>query len=74
MNNTFVLGIFMMLIFYRGLSWTFFAETFSILLVQCIIAMFCQKKVHTMKDGYLILSLFPLAIVVVAVLESMGYD
>jgi len=74
MNNTFVLGIFMLLIYFRGLSWTFFAETFSILLVQIIIAFFCQKKVHTMRDGYIILSLFPLAIVVVAVLEAMGYD
>lgn len=74
MNNTFVLGIFMILIYFRSLAWQFFAETFAILLVQVIIAILAQKSVHTMFDAYTILSLFPLAIIVVAVLESMGFD
>ena len=34
MNNTFCLGVFMFLIFFRSLAWEFSAETVSILLVQ----------------------------------------
>ena len=74
MNNTFVLGIFMILIFFKSLAWTFFAETFSILLIQCIVAWYSRKDVHTMFDGYCILALFPLALVVVATLEAIGFD
>lgn len=34
MNNTFCLGVFMFLIYFRSLAWEFSAETVSILLVQ----------------------------------------
>lgn len=34
MNNTFCLGVFMFLIFFRSLAWEFSAETVTILLVQ----------------------------------------
>lgn len=74
MNNTFVLGIFMILIYFRSLAWTFFAETFSILLIQCIMAYYSRMSVHTMFDAYCIVALFPFALVVVYCLESMGFD
>ena len=74
MNNTFVLGIFMVLIYFRSLAWQFFAETLSILLCQVVIAIYAQKSVHTMFDAYCILAIFPLALVVVAILEGMGFD
>ena len=34
MNNTFCLGIFLILIYARDLAWTFSAETISIFLIQ----------------------------------------
>lgn len=34
MNNTFCLGIFLILVFARELSWTFSAETISIFTIQ----------------------------------------
>lgn len=34
MNNTFCLGVFMFLIYFRSLAWEFSAETVTILLVQ----------------------------------------
>jgi hypothetical protein len=74
MNNTFVLGIFMILIYFKSLAWTFFAETFSILLIQVVVAWYSRKEVHTLFDGYCILSLFPLALVIVATLEAVGFD
>ena len=41
MNNTFCLGIFMVLIYARGLPWTFSAETISIFAIQvrCCVVM-----------------------------------
>merc|ERR1719261_1106672 len=47
MNNTFCLGIFYGLIFFRGLDWAFTAETISIIGVQYIIGVFAMgKTVH----------------------------
>merc|ERR1719238_1465384 len=37
MNNTFCLGIFFGLIFFRGLNWKFTAETISIIVVQYVV-------------------------------------
>ena len=55
MNNTFVLAIFMMLIFFKELTWSYFAETVSILFVLFCVGLMALKKVHTVLDGYLIL-------------------
>eukprot|EP00981_Chlorochromonas_danica_P003949 scaffold748_cov176-Ochromonas_danica.AAC.3 len=74
MNNTFVLGIFMLLICTQSLVWEFFAETLSILLVEVVIAIFALKKTHTILDAFLILSLYPLSLGFVAGLEAMGWN
>lgn len=74
MNNTFVLGIFMLLICTQSLAWEFFAETLTILLVQVVIAVMALKKVHTMMDAWMILALYPVSLVLVATLEAMGWD
>jgi len=74
MNNTFCLAIFMSLIFFRGLAWEYSAETISIVLVQFIMAAFAQKRVLSLRDGVFILSIFPLSIVLVYVLEAIGLD
>ena len=74
-NNTFVLFIFMTLVFTQGLAWTFTAETSVILLVEYVIVYLSQKKVQTMKDGYIALLLFPLSLALVAFLEGVvGLD
>lgn len=64
----------MMLVATQGLSWEFFAETLSILLVQCVMAAFALKKFHTMVDAYMIISLYPLSLALVYVLEAYGWD
>mmetsp|Transcript_35920 Transcript_35920/g.61852 ORF Transcript_35920/g.61852 Transcript_35920/m.61852 type:complete len:575 (-) Transcript_35920:547-2271(-) len=74
MNNTFVLGIFMLLVCTQNLSWEFFAETLAILIVQFIIGMFAFKRVHTLIDGFMILSLYPLSLMLVYVLQAYGWD
>lgn len=68
------IGIFMLLICTQALAWNFFAETLSILLVQLAMAFMAFKKTHTMFDAYLILSLYPISLMLVASLEAIGWD
>jgi len=71
MNNTFVLGIFLGLVRFRNLQWTFSAETISILFVEIVMTVVVlTRKVHTMRVNVLVLMLFPLSLLLVAILES----
>jgi len=74
MNNTFCLAIFMLLVYLKGLAWKFTAETLSILLIELIVAAVAMQKTQTMVHAIFVLSLFPISIVFVAVLEGMGFD
>merc|ERR1711935_377585 len=74
MNNTFCLCIFMGLIYIRGLAWQYTAETASIVIVQFIIAYSVQKEVHTSGLGVIILSIFPLSLLLVFTMEQFGFD
>merc|ERR1719453_2929026 len=71
MNNTFCLGIFLALVYFKGLAWQFTAETISIVAVQLVMAAIVfAKTVQTTLDAFLILSLYPLSMVIVWVLEN----
>eukprot|EP00123_Amoebidium_parasiticum_P001141 comp12181_c0_seq1/m.6937 comp12181_c0_seq1/g.6937 ORF comp12181_c0_seq1/g.6937 comp12181_c0_seq1/m.6937 type:complete len:583 (-) comp12181_c0_seq1:478-2226(-) len=74
MNNTFCLGIFLLLIFARGMAWQFSAETISILFVELCLFGVSMKKRQTVFDACLILALLPISLIVVALLESYGLD
>mmetsp|Transcript_19720 Transcript_19720/g.31308 ORF Transcript_19720/g.31308 Transcript_19720/m.31308 type:complete len:150 (+) Transcript_19720:3-452(+) len=72
MNNTMCLGVFLALIYFRNLKWTFTAETISILTAEIVTALIGMKTTQTLFDGFLILSIYPLSIALVALLESVG--
>jgi Ca2+/Na+ antiporter len=75
MNNTFCLGIFFGLIYFQGLAWRFTAETISMCTVIVIVGLIAlTKKQLTLLEGLLILSLYPLSLVLVLWLEGMGFD
>lgn len=75
MNNTFCLGIFFFLIYYQGLAWKFTAETLCIFFVQFLMFLIVvSSSTQTMKTGFLVFLLYPLSLVFVAGLESMGLD
>lgn len=76
MNNTFCLGIFLVLIVWKGLVWQFSAETISIVAIEIMVAvMVLLKKVHTLLDAVIVLSFYPLSLVIVKVLEdNLGLD
>lgn len=75
MNNTFGLSIFMYLIYAQGLAWEYLAETFVILFVQICVGIFAIiKNTHTPLDALLILSLYPLSMIICAGLEHIGWN
>lgn len=75
LNNTFVLSVFLLLIYVRGLAWEFSAETISILFVELVIGVLAFRSVHTVPYAYVILSLYPLSLALVYVLENVfGFD
>merc|ERR1711964_177968 len=76
MNNTYCLGIFYALVYFKGLAWTFKAETASIILVQVLVGLVAMKqRVHTLRSGLLVLLMYPLSLAFVYVLENkLGWD
>jgi len=71
MNNTFCLGIFLCLIFFRDLIWAFSAETISIVIVELVVFGFSLKKTHNLLDAAIIVCLYPLSILLVYLLENV---
>ncbi|RLN69317.1 hypothetical protein BBJ29_000226 [Phytophthora kernoviae] len=73
MNNTFCLGIFAALMSFKsgGLVWEFSAETFAILFVELSIGYIAMKKTQRLLDGLIVLSLYPLSIFLVILLENV---
>jgi hypothetical protein len=69
-----MLGIFMLLICTQSLVREFFAETFSILFVQVVMALFALKTTHPILDACCILALYPLSLAIVAGLEAAGWN
>jgi len=76
MNNTFCLGIFLGLVYFRKLAWEFSAETIAIVVVQIIVAlMVLTRRVQKLKDAYFLLALYPASLLLVWVLENkLGLD
>ncbi len=72
LNNTFVLAIFMVLIVVKGLAWQFTAETISILFVEIAMGWMSQKKVLKLRDGFVVLSLYPASVGIVAFVETLS--
>ena len=74
-NNTLCLGVFLVLVYARGLAWQFSAETISILLVEALalaLMLTARDNVVSVGRASLIALLFPLALVVVWLLENVA--
>jgi hypothetical protein len=54
-------------------DWEFSAETIAILFVEIVVALMTLKKIHTTVDALLVLSLYPISLILVAVLEAHGF-
>lgn len=71
MNNTFCLAIFLALVFFKGLSWEFSAETISIVFVELCMFVVGRRIVHRVSHAMMVMALYPLSLVLVAVLENV---
>lgn len=75
MNSTMGLGIFMSLIYFRNLSWSFSAEVITVILVIFLVGLNSLRKNIFMWQAVFVFSLYPLSIVLIYVLEnSFGLD
>lgn len=74
MNNTFVLAIFMGLVYFKNLAWQFTAETIAIVVVQWTIGWMTMKKnrMHTVFTGTIILLMYPGCLLLVWALENFA--
>jgi Ca2+/Na+ antiporter len=76
MNNTFCLGIFLALVYFKGLAWEFSAETISIASIQLMLGvMVLLKKKQRLVDAFIVLSFYPVSLGIVWLLENkFGWD
>jgi Ca2+/Na+ antiporter len=71
MNNTFCTGIFLFLIYSRGLAWRFTAETAAIIAVELLVAAQVLTRTYiTLFDACVTLSFYPLSLVLI---KSLHY-
>ena len=71
MNNTYCLGIFYALVYFRGIKWNFFPQVVAILFVQIVVGFLAiTKRMHQMSDALVILSLYPASLIIVALLTG----
>jgi len=67
-------GIFLFIVYFQSLSWEFTAETLAILFVELCMGVMAFKASHNVLDAILVLSLYPLSLIIVYGLESIGFD
>jgi len=70
MNNTFCLGIFLALVYKKGLIWEYSAESIAMVGAQVIVGLFGLRKTMSLLDACCILMVYPLTLVLVWVLEN----
>lgn len=75
MNNSFCLSIFLALVYFNSLAWTFSAETTAILVIEICMCVIASKRQHPTWKAIVVFALFPLSILLVWFLENiLGWD
>ncbi|KAF2074760.1 hypothetical protein CYY_003948 [Polysphondylium violaceum] len=74
MNNTMCLGIFFALVFFKGLTWEYSAETVAILFVTCCVGIIGAAR-KTIKTIYapIVFFLYPISLLLVYLLEHYAH-
>jgi hypothetical protein len=73
MNNTLVFGVMMIVIFVQDLYYMYFAETAAILVVEAAVALYVIfKNTHLVLDAFVLISFYPISIVIVYFLYEVG--
>jgi len=76
LNNTFCLGIFLALVYFKRLAWEFTAETVAIVVIEFAVGLVVlQRENLRMAHGFFILALYPLSLALVWFLKfQFGWD
>jgi len=75
MNNTFCLGIFLALVYFKNLIWEYSAESIAMVAAQLIVGCVGLKKTMTLLDASLVLLVYPATLILYWVLENIvGLD
>ena len=75
MNSTLALCIFMSLVYFRNLSWSFSAEVITVLFVIIVVGLNGLRKVIFLWQALIVAFLYPLSIIMVYVMETyIGLD
>mmetsp|Transcript_26837 Transcript_26837/g.80484 ORF Transcript_26837/g.80484 Transcript_26837/m.80484 type:complete len:530 (+) Transcript_26837:155-1744(+) len=72
MNNTYCLFVFLCIIYFRKLVWTYTAETAAILCAEaamCVVAL--KLKIHTTTTAAVVFAIYPATLALVYVLENV---
>jgi Ca2+/Na+ antiporter len=75
MNSTLALGIFMSLIYFRNLSWSFSAEVITVIFVILVVGLNSLARTIRLWQAVIVGSLYPLSILLVYIMENQfGLD
>jgi Ca2+/Na+ antiporter len=74
MNNTLALCIFMALVYFRELSWSFSAEIVSLIVVVIVVGINALRRNYFMWQAIIIIAMYPICLCLVAGLEAAGLD
>jgi Ca2+/Na+ antiporter len=75
MNSTLALGIFMSLIYFRNLSWSFSAEVITVIFVILVVGLNSLTRTIKLWQAAIVVSLYPLSILLVYIMENqLGLD
>jgi len=74
MNNTLALCIFMALVYFQDLDWSFSAEVISLVIVTTSVGIIALRRNIFAWQGLLLISLYPVCLALVAGLEAAGLD
>jgi Ca2+/Na+ antiporter len=72
MNNTFCLCVFLGIIFFRGLAWTYTAEVTGTLFVTLIVGWIGLRQTIKMWQAAIVFALFPLSVLLIFGLNKLG--
>lgn len=72
MNSTLSLCIFMSLVYFRKLSWSFSAEVITVLFVIFVVGLNSLKKTIYLWQAIIVGSMYPLSILMVYLMQTVG--
>jgi len=72
MNNTLALCIFMSLVYFRDLTWSFSAEVISLVIITISVGIIAMRRNIFAYQAFILLALYPICLALVAGMKAGG--